>query len=135
MPSAHARFAPSSSDRWINCPGSVSLSERLLSEGKIPKDTSNDASIKGTLIHEKCEQHLIAGTDPRQDDEQLYYKTKHGAVVVEPDEWHDHAISYIDFIRDQMEVAALSAAAVPVLKIEFAVAVNMSVFAAVYSVE
>lgn len=118
MPDAHARFAPSSSDRWIACPGSVSLTERLLSEGKIPKDTSNDASIKGTLIHEKCEQHLIAGTDPRQDKEQLYHKTKNAAVVVEPEEWHPHAISYIEFIRDQLELMALSTGVEPVLKIE-----------------
>jgi len=62
---SHARLGGSSSGRWINCPGSVSLSEAL------PTPLDSYPSRKGTLAHEVAElalrgliEHKILGTDP-----------------------------------------------------------------------
>ena len=81
MPDAHARFAPSASGRWLNCPGSIPLSEQLLSDGKIPADTSGDAAKRGTAMHDASENHLLAGTDPRNYSDPIKYEG--GTVSVE----------------------------------------------------
>lgn len=48
----HSRFAASSADRWLNCPGSVQLSE------KSPPKVDTDASREGTEAHE-CLEYLM----------------------------------------------------------------------------
>jgi hypothetical protein len=49
---AHARFSPSGASRWINCPGSIQLSERV--EEVFPQEDSPFAA-EGTLAHDLCE--------------------------------------------------------------------------------
>lgn len=46
MPDVHARFSPSSADRYIHCPPSL-----LLGEEVGPEDTSSDYSREGTEAH------------------------------------------------------------------------------------
>ena len=46
MPDVHARFSPSSADRYIHCPPSL-----LLGEEVGPADTSTDYTREGTEAH------------------------------------------------------------------------------------
>jgi len=49
--SKHAKFSPSSSKRWLNCPASVALSEGIVQE-------TSEAAEEGTLAHSYCERLL-----------------------------------------------------------------------------
>ena len=65
MPDRHARFSPSSAERYIRCPPSL-----LLGEEVGPEDTSTVYSIEGTETHSVCEYLLkqalgIPCEDPR----------------------------------------------------------------------
>lgn len=52
MPGDHARFSPSAAARWINCPGSIRLSEQL------PPAGSSTYADEGTLAHRVAELKL-----------------------------------------------------------------------------
>jgi hypothetical protein len=54
---AHAKLKPSSSKRWMECPGSVKLSEGI-------PDTSSVFADEGTAAHELAEHCLNTGFDP-----------------------------------------------------------------------
>jgi len=49
--SAHAKFSPSGASIWLNCPASVRLSEGM-------PDSENEASRRGTEIHQTAEEWL-----------------------------------------------------------------------------
>lgn len=71
MPSAHARLQPSKAKTWLNCPGSVALSENVVDEGSSYAD-------EGTACHEICEQVLNGKPWPRPG-----YKASNGVVITE----------------------------------------------------
>lgn len=52
MPSEHARLSASSASRWINCPGSIALSELC------PDTSSNSYAEEGTIAHSLGELKL-----------------------------------------------------------------------------
>ena len=52
MPERHARLGPSAAHRWINCPGSVALSE------KCPAPKSSTHAEEGTVAHSLAELKL-----------------------------------------------------------------------------
>lgn len=52
MQSDHARLSPSSAHRWINCPGSVHISEQF-------PDTDSEYAAEGTVAHEVAELKLL----------------------------------------------------------------------------
>ena len=52
MPTRHARLSPSSAERWINCPGSVRLSEQC------EPDTGSSYAEEGTRAHALAEAFL-----------------------------------------------------------------------------
>jgi len=54
---AHAKLAPSSAHRWVECPGSVQLSEGI-------PNTSSVFAAEGTAAHELCAHCLETGDDP-----------------------------------------------------------------------
>lgn len=63
MPKYHARLAPSAAARWINCPGSVALSESL------PEPPGSEYASEGTHAHMVAEfklQRATAGLSTRQ---------------------------------------------------------------------
>ena len=51
-PKAHAKFAASSSERWMNCPASMKLAELC------PPSRSGAAAVEGTKAHELMERAL-----------------------------------------------------------------------------
>lgn len=53
MAKGHARLSPSAAERWINCPGSVRLSEQC------PPAGSSDYADEGTLAHAVAELKLL----------------------------------------------------------------------------
>ena len=53
MPKAHAKLSPSAAARWINCPGSVALSELC------PAPPSSDYADEGTLAHLIAEHKVL----------------------------------------------------------------------------
>lgn len=62
---AHARFSPSGSDRWLNCPSSIPFTEALVAASLIPdpeQDRGGAAAQRGTFAHEVGETALRAGT-------------------------------------------------------------------------
>ena len=55
----HSRLAPSGSKRWINCPGSIELSD------KCPPQADSPYAIEGTAAHSLGEICITNGKDPR----------------------------------------------------------------------
>ena len=52
MPGEHARFAPSSAERWLNCPASIIMTEHL------PEDPESPYAHEGTVCHAIAAQCL-----------------------------------------------------------------------------
>ena len=55
---AHAVYAPSASDRWLNCPAFVPLCEDLQVAGNLPSSESVH-TLKGTAGHELAEKVIV----------------------------------------------------------------------------
>lgn len=60
-PRAHSRYAPSASKRWMNCPGSIALSDRIGRD-----DGSSFYAAEGTMAH-KLLEGLLKGDIPPTD--------------------------------------------------------------------
>lgn len=56
-PTAHARLSPSSSARWLLCPGSVNFIEGL-------EDEAGEAADEGTILHSFMEDCLLKDLNP-----------------------------------------------------------------------
>lgn len=63
----HSKFSASGSERWLNCPASVSLEE------KSPPSKDNVWSLEGTFAHEVLEKKLRVYLDPDDFDAQTAY--------------------------------------------------------------
>jgi RecB family exonuclease len=61
MPDLHAKLSPSSSARWMTCPGSVTLIETL-ADLLGTKDVASDPALKGTALHNIAEQLLLGAS-------------------------------------------------------------------------
>ena len=61
--SAHARLGPSAASRWMSCPGSVQLIEKLTAAGQISARSSSGAADEGTAAHQVRGDALDLGLD------------------------------------------------------------------------
>ena len=57
--SSHARLSASAAHRWIKCPGSIQLTEKLKKEKKIPHRSSSPSAREGTAAHSLLEWCLL----------------------------------------------------------------------------
>lgn len=71
MPDVHSRYPASASHRWINCPGSIRLSE-LVKQA----DEASEYAKEGTLAHAIAEQKLLIAMDRAVKAESLKLLTK-----------------------------------------------------------
>lgn len=89
-PKAHAKYAASSSERWVNCPSSLRLIERA------PEQKSGPAAEEGTEAHGLMEATLLKGlgyVSQLEDD---------GLELGDfPREMIDHVQGYVDYVWGQ----------------------------------
>lgn len=81
---AHAKFSASGSERWLNCPGSIALSE------KAPPQKESSYAKEGTDAH-TCLEIIMKNSKPYTAAEML--KKKH------PDDMVRHALKTFDQIK------------------------------------
>lgn len=100
MPQAHSKYGASSANRWLNCPGSVKLSET------VPPQPSSAYAQEGTAAHKLGELCLDNGTDPINyvdqeitlDDGSKYFVNEDMAEAVEV---------YVDYVRSRAKLGKL----------------------------
>lgn len=93
-PKAHAEYAASSSERWVNCPASLLLSKDA------PAQKSGAAAEEGTLAHELMEVVLKEGHDS------VYALENSSCVDITdhyPEDMIDHVEGFVKFVRSQMK--------------------------------
>jgi hypothetical protein len=81
----HAKLSPSASHRWISCPGSIKLCE------KVPPQKSSSYAEEGTRAHELAELCLKEGVDAGVKTDKL--------------ELADAVQVYLDAVREKMNAA------------------------------
>ena len=91
MPGNHALLAPSSSERWINCPPSAK-------ENAVQQDTSSSYAQQGTDAHALCEYKVkkALGQRVRDPTEDLTYFDEEMAECSD---------TYCEFVMEQVETA------------------------------
>lgn len=104
MPSAHAKLSPSASERWLSCPASIRMEER------VPAEPSSIYAREGTIAHTLAELRasLAFGKITQKQFDARYRKwlTSHNDIVtdeVAAEMWM-HAEAYVDLIRERMEL-------------------------------
>ena len=80
MPNVHSRYPASASHRWINCPGSIRLSDQ------VPQEGSSSYAEEGTLAHAIAEQKLRIAIDKTVKASELKKLTKDPMYDGEMDE-------------------------------------------------
>ena len=99
----HSKLGASSASRWLNCPGSVKLSET------VPPQPSSEYALEGTAAHKLAELCILGNKDPEDfigeeinliDEEQIAEGKKQ--ISYEVSENMAEAVEvYVDYIRKQ----------------------------------
>jgi hypothetical protein len=98
----HAKLSPSAAKRWMNCPGSVRLIDKIE-----VKDEPSKYAAEGTVAHEICEMCLLEGKSPK---EFLGLKMQaDGFTFTVNQNMVDACDVYVDYIRDYIEQAETEA--------------------------
>lgn len=92
MPEKHALLSASAASRWINCPPSARLCE------KIPEDPSTYAQ-EGTLAHSMCEIKLNAFVTPTPKRTVTSRLNKLKKNVLYAAEMDGHTDTYVDYVK------------------------------------
>lgn len=99
----HSKLGASSASRWLNCPGSVKLSET------VPPQPSSEYALEGTAAHKLAELCIIKNKEPEDfigeeieliDEEQLKEGKKQISYEVSED-MADAVGVYVGYIRKQ----------------------------------
>lgn len=107
MTTGHAKLSPSSSHRWLACPGSVVLEETA------PPDKGNAYAAEGTVAHEVAARTLESGADSAAG----HLGERHnvdGFEVLVTQSMVDYVNQYVAFVRAETgEHVAMYENAVP----------------------
>lgn len=94
MPEAHSKYGASSAHRWLNCPGSIQLSET------VPKQSGSKYALEGTAAHklgelcltkDECPSNFV-GLEIELDDGSWYEVTAEMTEAVDV---------YVRYVREQ----------------------------------
>ena len=103
MPNAHAKLSPSASERWLACPASIRMEER------VPKEPSSIYAMEGTIAHElgELKASLAFGliTTKQYDARYRKWLKAYPDVLTDDivDEMHVHTDAYVSLIRERMD--------------------------------
>jgi len=96
MKPANKRLRPSSAARWMACPGSIGMLDRMEAEG-IPTDSDSVASILGTRAHSYAECRIKSMFYPASERE--HWSAEADKVKSQlPDEMIQNAEKYVGWI-------------------------------------
>ncbi len=102
-PGKHSSRGASSASRWLACPGSIPLTERLTAQGMINIGGSNRAAAEGTAAHLVLSTCLEDGTDAHEmADMEIEVD---GLVFIVDQEMIDGVQECIDWVRARMSEA------------------------------
>jgi len=90
---AHSELGPSGASRWMNCPGSVTLSK-----GKA--NTSSDAAKEGTAAHAVAEECLVKNLDPKS----FVGRVVEGWTITQA--MVPHISDYVDMVKGEAAFAS-----------------------------
>lgn len=94
--STHSRFSPSSSPRWLNCPGSVQAIEALPLE--LQDGETSYAAREGTVAHTLCEIGLLGQDVSYQLDKKI-------DDILVTQEMLNHVQVYLDYVFKMVKKA------------------------------
>lgn len=90
MPGSHSKLAPSASERWINCPGSVKLGEKF-------PDTTSIYAEEGSLAHKLGELKLRSRQSGEPINKYEYQKVKDNDLYSA--DMEDYTNDYVEYIE------------------------------------
>lgn len=101
MPNVHSRYPASASARWINCPGSIRLSDQCQTE-----DNGSTYAEEGSVAHEAAEIKIRIATDKTVKADDLKKVMKSEYWDGEMDEATDY---YRDVVLERYNAAGMGA--------------------------
>jgi len=100
MPQAHSKYGASSASRWLNCPGSVKLSET------VPPQPSSVYAQEGTAAHKLGELCLLNNNNPSDYTDQLITLDDGSKYFVNED-MVEAVTVYVDYVRSRAKLGDL----------------------------
>ena len=100
MPQAHSKYGASSASRWLNCPGSVKLSET------VPPQPSSVYAQEGTAAHKLGELCLMNNSNPSDYADQEITLDDGSKYFVNGD-MVEAVTVYVDYVRSRAKLGEL----------------------------